>query len=39
MGNELNALEAISKALQSPLPDAIAKAFTSPTRHTTGLAE
>lgn len=39
MGNELNALEAISKALQSPLPEAIAKAFTSPSSATTGLAE
>ena len=39
MGNEQNALEAIAKALQSPLPDAIAKAFTSPTSPTTGLAE
>ena len=39
MGNELNALEAIAKALQSPLPDAIAKAFTSPSSPTTGLAE
>lgn len=39
MGNEQNALEAIAKALQSPLPDAIAKAFTSPSSPTTGLAE
>lgn len=39
MGNENAALEAISKALQSPLPDAIAKAFTSPSSPTSGLAE
>lgn len=39
MGNENAALEAIAKALQSPLPDAIAKAFTSPTSATSGLAE
>src|SRR6185312_15130917 len=39
MGNELTALEAINKALQSPLPDEIRKAFTSPTSATTGLAE
>lgn len=39
MGNETNALEAIAKALQSPLPDAIAKAFTSPSSATSGLAE
>lgn len=39
MGNEATALEAIAKALQNPLPDAIRKAFTSPTSATSGLAE
>jgi hypothetical protein len=39
MGNENAALEAIAKALSAPLPDAIAKAFTSPSSPTSGLAE
>ena len=39
MGNEITALEAIAKALQNPLPDAIRKAFTSPSSATSGLAE
>ncbi|MDE2426913.1 MAG: hypothetical protein KGO96_13515 [Elusimicrobia bacterium] len=34
-----NATEVIAKALQSPIPEAIAKAFTSPSSPTTGLAE
>lgn len=34
-----NATDIIAKALQSPIPDAIAKAFTSPANATTGLAE
>lgn len=39
MSNENAALEAIRKALQSPLPDAIQKAFVSPTSATSGIAE
>lgn len=34
-----SATDVIAKALQSPIPDAIAKAFTSPASATTGLAE
>jgi hypothetical protein len=34
-----NASEVIAKALQSPIPEALAKAFTSPSSATTGLAE
>lgn len=34
-----SALAILAKALQSPLPDAITKAFTSPANATTGLAE
>lgn len=37
--NENAALEALSKALAKPLPEAITKAFTSPATATTGLAE
>jgi hypothetical protein len=33
------ALESIAKALQAPIPEAVQKAFTSPTSATTGLAE
>ncbi len=39
MGNETNALAAIAKALEAPLPEAITKAFTSPSSPTSGLAE
>ena len=39
MNNDNAALEAIAKALQSPIPDAILKAFVSPTSATSGLAE
>jgi hypothetical protein len=34
-----NATDVIAKALQSPIPEALAKAFTSPSSATTGLAE
>jgi hypothetical protein len=39
MSAENTALSAIAKALQTPLPEAIAKAFSSPTSATSGLAE
>lgn len=39
MGNEVAALEALRKSLQAPLPDALKKAFTSPTSATAGLAQ
>lgn len=39
MSAENQALAAIAKALQSPLPEALAKAFTSPANATSGLAE
>ena len=34
-----NALDVIAKAMQSPIPEAVKKAFTSPNSATTGLAE
>src|SRR5579885_627511 len=39
MGNEVAAAEALRKALASPIPDEIKKAFTSPSTATSGLAQ
>lgn len=39
MGNEVAALDALKKALEAPLPEALKKAFASPTTATSGLAQ
>ncbi|MFI5266773.1 MAG: hypothetical protein ACHQ7M_05275 [Chloroflexota bacterium] len=39
MGNETAALDALRKSLEAPIPDALKKAFTSPSTATSGLAQ